>query len=366
MLLLLPSLYNVVLAQQKEKTVSVSCYVNPELYLQANIIAHVSDKEGKASCNGKYISIHNESRNPFYYKQGGRWVLLKPQGKAVFSGAASGTATSKSPSVLKLMVRYKPDASGSLSARISTISQMNAQTDKIRAREFEGEKAPQQTKAPARPSGEGVAKVNKPQPVETAKSTPAKASATDTAPVKATTSGTAPREKPVARTTTKKKATVKSKPQPTAKTRKPAPRPAQKRADHNVKMVHPNAVGLRIDFGDGATGLGPNYKRRMNRSLSLDAALVFFEGGAVGLGAQVEQSFSVKSASGLKPYIGIGPQFLFGNEHTAIALVPVTGLDYNIPNSALNVGLDWRPSFYLSPGRGVGVRRFGLSLRVAF
>lgn len=83
LLLLLSFLSVHAFAQQKESTVSVSCYVNPELYLQAGVVAYVSDKSGNISCKGKHIGINNQSSNVFYYYIGSRRMSLKPEAKAV-------------------------------------------------------------------------------------------------------------------------------------------------------------------------------------------------------------------------------------------------------------------------------------------
>ncbi len=127
-----------------------------------------------------------------------------------------------------------------------------------------------------------------------------------------------------------------------------------------------NAVGLRIDFGRGATGFGPNFKHKFSTTASIDAAILFFEGDIVGLGADYEYNAAVAGAPGLQWYAGIGPQFLFRNETTDIGVRPVGGLDYKIPGAPLNFSFDWRPLFLFSPHTDAEAGRFGLSLRAAF
>ena len=341
MLLLLPFLYNAALAQQKESIVSISCYVNPELYIQAGVIARVSDKAGNVSCNGRYVSISNKSRNTFYYKINNRWVVVKPQGRAVVLVGSTDNTSSKSPSILKLSVKYKLDTSGSMSAKLRTITQMNVKTD-VKAHELEGDVLKTQEKGSDKSSDETLAKTDKPSAAATAK------------PSEATTT----------KTPTKKKAVAKAKPRAPSTQNRPGS--DAKRKVRNGNLASANTVGLRVDFGTGPTGVGTNIKHKFNRSVSLDAAILFFEGDLIGVGAQVEQSFPVKRSPGLNWYIGIGPQVFLGNENNAIALVPVTGLEYNIPRSPLNFSFDWRPSFYLSSGTDTEAGRFGLSLRVAF
>lgn len=359
-LLLLSFIYNAALAQQKESTVSISCYVNPELYIQASVIAQVSDKAGNVSCNGKYVSLNNKSENAFHYKMNNSWVMLKPQGRTVFLVGGANTAPSKSPSVFKLNVKYKPDASGNISTKIRTISQFNAQTDQVIARELE--------EGISKASNEPLAKVNTPSTVEESKAPPATTTNKDIDEAVAVkgTPKTPPKQNKPESIPEKKPVVVKAKPKAPPKQNRPESGSEKKRYLSNSKMAPANAIGLRIDFGTGSIGVGPNIKHKFNRNLSLDAAIVFFEGDSVGLGAQVEQNLPLKGTPGLKWYIGVGPQFLFNNENTAISIVPVTGLEYNIPGSPLNFSLDWRPNFYLSPGADVEAGRFGLSLRVAF
>ena len=368
-LLLFLFVYHAGLAQQKEGSVSISCYVNPELYIQANVIAHVSDKSGNISCNGKYVTINNKSRNSFYYKRASTWVLVKPQAKTILLLAGANAAASKSPSVYKLSVRYKLDTSGSMSAKLMAISQMNAQSDKVQARELaelKQENSNTQQKVQNKPSSEALAKLEKPSeepskkaPVTTANKDIAETDAMKTSP-KTTSQQTKPKPTPE-----KKTAVAKAQPRKPAKQSRTEAAP-EKQEVRNVQQASSNAVGLRVDFGSGSAGLGPNINHRFKRNLSLDAAIVFFEGDLVGIGAQVEQNFPLKGVPELNWYIGIGPQLLVANENTDVALVPVTGLEYNIPDSPLNFSFDWRPNFYLSPDANVQTGRFGLSLRLAF
>ena len=127
-----------------------------------------------------------------------------------------------------------------------------------------------------------------------------------------------------------------------------------------------NAVGLRIDLGQGTTGFGPNFKHQFGNNQAVDASLLFFEGDIVGLGAEYQYNAPVQNAAGLLWYAGIGPQLLFGNDNTSVGLRPVAGLEYKIPNVPLNFGFDWRPLFVLTPDTDVTAGRFGLSLRAAF
>ena len=363
-LLILLFVFNTALAQQKESTVSLSCYVNPQLYIQAGVIAHVSDKSGKASCNGRYVTINNKSRTIFNYKMNNRWLVVKPQGRTVFLFPSATTSTSKAASIFKLQVKYQPDASGNISAKLSTISQMNAQTDQVKARELEGNIQKKQEQIVSKPAAEPVP--DKPSSAETPKTgaviTTANKEVSEPTTPKASTKTPPQQNKPAP---AKKRVIVKAKPKVDNDTKR-RPVASTKQETRNRRLASSTAVGLRVDFGTGATGLGPNIKHKFNKNFSLDASLVFFEGGAVGISGQLEQSFPVKGSPGLEWYIGIGPQFLSSNSTTAMALVPLTGVQYNIPNTPLNFSVDWRPNFYITPTADTQAGRFGLSLRYAF
>jgi hypothetical protein len=344
-LLLLFLTSGTIYAQQKESSVSVSCYVNPELYIQAGVVAHVSDKSGNMSCSGQYITFNNKSRNTFYYKSNNRWVALAPQKRAVVLVPRPKDAPQSSISLLKLGVKYKPDA-GSISSKLSAINDMNAQTEKVKARELSGETL---KTADHKPAAEPASKAVKPSALQPGTSSTAKT------PTKTTKTST-----------TRTTAVAKAKPQTRPRTSRPSAVPQRKPQTRTARMAsRNNAVGLRVDFGTGPTGLGPNLKHKLNKTHALDAAIVFFQGDAVGLGVQVERNFPVRGTPGLDWYIGVGPQFLFSNQTNAFGIVPVGGLEYDIPGSPLNFSFDWRPALYLTPGT-VEAGRFGVSLRVAF
>ena len=137
-------------------------------------------------------------------------------------------------------------------------------------------------------------------------------------------------------------------------------------AQNSTGTTYKNAIGLRIDLGEGTTGFGPNYKHNLGKNQAIDAALLFFEGDVVALGAEYQYVAPIQNAAGLQWYAGIGPQLLFQKGSTPVGLRPVAGLEYKIPNVPLNFGFDWRPLFLLTPDTDVTAGRFGLSLRAAF
>lgn len=126
------------------------------------------------------------------------------------------------------------------------------------------------------------------------------------------------------------------------------------------------ALGMRIDAGDGSTGVGFNAKHFFSRNGAIDGNLVFFDGGVVGLGAEFQYNDRIAGAKGLDWYIGVGPNFLFGKHDTAVQLRPVAGLDFKVPGAPIDFAFDWRPMFTLNQGTEFTAARFGISLRYAF
>lgn len=126
------------------------------------------------------------------------------------------------------------------------------------------------------------------------------------------------------------------------------------------------ALGLRIDAGDGTTGVGFNVKHFFTRNNAVDANLIFFDGDVIGLGAEYQYNAPVTGAKGLDWYVGVGPNFLFGDHATAVQIRPVAGLDLKIPNAPIDFAFDWRPMFTLTQGADVNAARFGISIRYAF
>lgn len=133
----------------------------------------------------------------------------------------------------------------------------------------------------------------------------------------------------------------------------------------NMGSSYRTAFGLRIDAGDGSTGVGFDIKHFFNETGAINADLLFFDGDVIGLGAEYQYHGPIEGADGLKYYIGFGPQFLFAEGVTPIGLRPVAGLDFKIPNAPLDLAFDWRPIFYISPDTDFTAARFGISLRFA-
>ncbi|WP_207425189.1 hypothetical protein [Pedobacter sp. SYSU D00535] len=356
-LVLLPLLWQTVFAQETEKSVSISCYVNPQLYIQAGVVAQVSDAAGNVSCNGRHVTFHNQSSNTFYYQQAGRWIPLKPSARVIVTAGSGSNASPNAAATYNFKVKYRHDVLGSVSTKLSAISRMNAQTDKVKAGVATSEKSSRTSGVASGPAALVASKnptEKKAAPTPRTAKSPATPQKIAASPAKK--AGTKPSTSSAA---AKKRAVAKTAPRTPAKRPQSASVARAERAPASA-----NSIGLRVDLGKQPIGVGPNFKHRFNRKYAIDAALVFYEGDLLSLGAQVQRHFAVRSDPGLNLYIGLGPQFFAGEGPDAVALVPVTGLEYKIPQTKVELAFDWRPNFYLSPTADVDAGRFGLSFRI--
>jgi len=134
-------------------------------------------------------------------------------------------------------------------------------------------------------------------------------------------------------------------------------------------------LGLGIDFGDGATLVGPSLRHHFSRNTALQAE-VLFGGNTTVIQGFLQYNASVKGAAGLDWYLGGGPKvqiydknrYFFNDNYTAVYLVPMVGLDYKLSGAPLAVAFDWRPSIYVgdNPFLGTEAGRFGVAFRFIF
>ncbi len=136
--------------------------------------------------------------------------------------------------------------------------------------------------------------------------------------------------------------------------------------NHVQAQNYKTALGMRIEPGDGSTGVGFNAKHFFTSNSAIDANLLFYNGDVIGLGAEYQWNDRIAGAKGLDWYLGLGPNFLFGDNITVVQLRPVAGLDYKIPAAPIDLAFDWRPAFNLNHGSDFTAARFGISLRYAF
>ncbi|WP_158824760.1 hypothetical protein [Mucilaginibacter lacusdianchii] len=142
---------------------------------------------------------------------------------------------------------------------------------------------------------------------------------------------------------------------------------AQRRGRSNTGSSYGTGLGLGIDFGNGATLVGPSVKHFFDGNNAGQADLLF-GGGATYLGAYYQYHAPISGAPGLKWYLGGGPQLGFGDGETAFYIRPMAGLDYKFtPDVPISLTFDWRPSWYIGDyGNNFEAGRFGLGFRFTF
>jgi hypothetical protein len=125
------------------------------------------------------------------------------------------------------------------------------------------------------------------------------------------------------------------------------------------------AVGLGIDFGEGATLVGPSIKHFITSKDALQGE-VLFGNDATWLGGYYQYNQSFNKASELKWYIGVGPQVALYDGGSSFFIRPMAGLDYKIREVPLSLNFDWRPAIGLDDGSDFEPGRFGLGFRFTF
>lgn len=134
----------------------------------------------------------------------------------------------------------------------------------------------------------------------------------------------------------------------------------------NAKAQYRTGAGLLIDFGDGATLVGPHIKHFFSANNAVEGA-VLFNNNFTSIQALYQYHQGISGAEGLQWYLGAGPAFSFADSNSDISLVGTLGLDYKITNAPLALSFDWRPrmAFY-DGGSDFLPGRFGLGFRFVF
>ncbi|MFD2162179.1 hypothetical protein ACFSJU_07220 [Paradesertivirga mongoliensis] len=138
----------------------------------------------------------------------------------------------------------------------------------------------------------------------------------------------------------------------------------------SVNAQYRNALGVRLGDAYGLT-----YKTFIQSDKALDFILNFRNGRNDNhfiLTGLYEVHNPINGAAGLKWYYGAGASI--GSLHykndndrdddVYLSVDGVLGLDYVIPNSPLNLSLDWKPALVLTPYSGFYERGVGLSIRI--
>jgi len=124
------------------------------------------------------------------------------------------------------------------------------------------------------------------------------------------------------------------------------------------------AIGLGLDFGEGATAVGPSLKHFFDEN-NAGVAEVLFANGSTVLTALYQYNDAFPNAGGLKWFAGGGFSVNFFDGGSDFFLRPTAGLDFKIPDVPLAFTFDWRPTIFLGDGNGNGFEpaRFGLGFR---
>ncbi len=122
------------------------------------------------------------------------------------------------------------------------------------------------------------------------------------------------------------------------------------------------SLGLGIDFGEGATLVGPSIKHFF-ASEHAGLGEVTFGSGLTGVTALYQYHGNIANANGLKWFAGIGPTIAFTSSNSEFLLRPNAGLDFKIPDVPLSFTFDWRPIISFDQGDTITPGRFGLGIR---
>lgn len=134
-----------------------------------------------------------------------------------------------------------------------------------------------------------------------------------------------------------------------------------------------NAIGGRFGVANGIT-----FKHFMNDKNALDFILNFRARknhySSFRLVGLYEIHAPITNATGLQWYYGIGGgigSYTYkDNSHrdsdVYLSVDGVLGLDYKFSGAPINIALDWKPSFDISPSQGLDFEGVGLSIRFAF
>lgn len=135
-----------------------------------------------------------------------------------------------------------------------------------------------------------------------------------------------------------------------------------------------NAIGGRFGVANGIT-----FKHFMNDRNALDFILNFRAKknhySSFRLVGLYEIHAPIANAAGLRWYYGVGGgigSYTYkddGRRHDSdvyLSVDGVLGLDYKFNNAPINIALDWKPSFDITPDQGLDFEGVGLSIRFAF
>jgi hypothetical protein len=125
-----------------------------------------------------------------------------------------------------------------------------------------------------------------------------------------------------------------------------------------------NAIGLGIDFGEGATLVGPSFKHFFGENNVGKFEVLF--GKYVAIQGFYEYHKMFDGAPGLQWFAGLGMGVGLDENNSAFLIKPTAGLDYKIDGVPLAFSFDWRPTVFIADESEFRAPRFGLGFRFAF
>lgn len=73
----------------REREITITILGNDELWLNADVLSHTCDSEGKSSNYGDYVRIENRGKSPFYYRSSPPGTYENPNTKSFQRGTSS-------------------------------------------------------------------------------------------------------------------------------------------------------------------------------------------------------------------------------------------------------------------------------------
>lgn len=129
---------------------------------------------------------------------------------------------------------------------------------------------------------------------------------------------------------------------------------------HAAKIPE-NAIGARLGWG-----VELSYQRALWGMNRLEADLGFFKDG-FQISPTYQWVFDLSALSkGFNFYVGPGASLAFWGHGVGIGVSGQVGLDYYIPKSPIQLSLDFRPTFYLTPGTHFDAATVGFGVRYCF
>lgn len=126
------------------------------------------------------------------------------------------------------------------------------------------------------------------------------------------------------------------------------------------------SLGVKI-----SSGVAASYKSFVTSKNAFEAQSTFFKQGIRLVGLYEFHFFTIQGAPGLGWYIGPGAHVGYWkknyrdqyNSTADIGIDGVLGLDYKIPNTPINLSLDWQPSYSILGTAGLSPQFGGIAIR---